>query len=91
MAESDFVVNEGPLGFGPIIAVCIERRPSAPRVADGRGDDEMVRHGFGAARASRERGVIRRAGGSYFDASTTKGGNGSAIGAKRLGNNGLGI
>ena len=50
------------LGSDPKFAGFAERRPFSPRVADCQGDEEMVRHEFAAARVSRERGVIGRAG-----------------------------
>ena len=64
------------LGSSPILAVHV----ADPKTAQCQGDKEMVRHGFAAAGASRERGVIRRAACSYFDASTTSVGGWAAAG-----------
>ena len=88
-AESNIVVNEGLLGFGPNSRGTQRARCfPLPGLSIVR-DEEMVRHGSGADKASRERGVIKASGCSYFDASTTSVGGWAVAGAKRLRNNGL--
>ena len=57
-AETDFIVNEGVLGFGPNSRVTLRRSQDCPVP----GDEEMARLEFAAAGVSRERRVIRRAG-----------------------------
>src|ERR1035437_1439495 len=69
--ESNIVVNEGLLGFGPNSRGTQRARCfPLPGLSIVR-DEEMVRHGSGADKASRERGVIKASGCSYFDASPT--------------------
>src|ERR1017187_6954642 len=50
------------LGSDPILAVHSERGAFLCQDCPLLGDEEMVRHGSGADKASRERSVIRRAG-----------------------------
>src|ERR1017187_4671011 len=73
------------LGSDAILAVHF----ADPKTAQCQGDEEMARLEFAADRASRERGVIKTSGCSYFDASTRRVGGWAAATAKRRRNNGL--